>query len=67
MAQSISCGPLLKTRSKPEELEQVTWLRLTLTDAANMALMIRLGIAVAFSFDDDFPQAGFIRIPPFHF
>jgi predicted nucleic acid-binding protein len=41
-------------------------LQLTLTDAANMALMIRLGVAVVFSFDRHFLQAGFIRIPPFH-
>jgi predicted nucleic acid-binding protein len=41
-------------------------LNLTLTDAANMAIMTRLGIAVSFSFDRHFPQAGFIRIPPFH-
>jgi len=43
-----------------------TALQLTLTDAANMALMIRLGIAAVFSFDRHFLQAGFIRIPPFH-
>jgi predicted nucleic acid-binding protein len=41
-------------------------LQLTLTDSANMALMIRLGIAVVFSFARHFLQAGFIRIPPFH-
>lgn len=41
-------------------------LQLTLTDAANMALMVRLGIAAVFSFDRHFLQAGFIRIPPFH-
>lgn len=41
-------------------------LKLTLTDAANMAVMTRLGIAVVFSFDRHFLQAGFIRIPPFH-
>jgi predicted nucleic acid-binding protein len=38
---------------------------LTLTDASNMALMIRLGIAKAFSFDHHFLELGFIRIPPF--
>jgi predicted nucleic acid-binding protein len=41
-------------------------LGLTLTDAANMAVMTRLGIAAAFSFDADYLAAGFIRIPPFH-
>src|SRR5215471_12103030 len=41
-------------------------LELTLTDAANMAVMVRLGIAAAFSFDGDYLAAGFIRIPPFH-
>ncbi len=40
--------------------------RLTLTDAVNMAVMTRLGIAAVFSFDNHFLQAGFIRIPPFH-
>ncbi len=41
-------------------------LALTLTDAANMAIMTRLQIAASFSFDKHFLQAGFIRIPPFH-
>lgn len=41
-------------------------LKLTMTDAVNMAVMIRLGIAVSFSFDRHYLQAGFIRIPPFH-
>jgi predicted nucleic acid-binding protein len=39
---------------------------LTLTDATNMAAMIRLGIAAAFSFDSHFLLAGFVRIPPLH-
>jgi predicted nucleic acid-binding protein len=39
---------------------------LTLTDAVNMALMDRIGIGAAFSFDNHFLQAGFIRIPPIH-
>ncbi len=47
-------------------LERYGGLALSLTDAANMAIMTRLGIAVAFSFDSDYLQAGFIRIPPFH-
>ena len=41
-------------------------LNLTQTDAVNMALMIRFGIATVFSFDRAYPAAGFIRIPPFH-
>jgi predicted nucleic acid-binding protein len=41
-------------------------LGLTMTDAVNMAVMTRLGIAVSFSFDRHYLQAGFIRIPPFH-
>ena len=41
-------------------------LNLTLTDAANMAIMMRFGIADSFSFDIHYLQAGFIRIPPFH-
>jgi predicted nucleic acid-binding protein len=39
-------------------------LNLTLTDAVNMAVMTRLGIATAFSFDKHFCQAGFIQVPP---
>ena len=47
-------------------LERYKDLKLTLTDASSMALMLRLGIAASFSFDRHFLQAGFIRIPPFH-
>jgi predicted nucleic acid-binding protein len=47
-------------------LEQFDWLDLSLTDAANMAIMLRLGIGVAFSFDRHFMEANFIKIPPFH-
>jgi predicted nucleic acid-binding protein len=39
---------------------------LTLTDASGMAVMLRFGIAVCFTFDRHYVQAGFIRIPPFH-
>jgi len=47
-------------------IEKYEGLRLTMTDAVNMAVMVRLGIAVSFSFDRHYLQAGFIRIPPFH-
>jgi predicted nucleic acid-binding protein len=47
-------------------LDRYAGLNPTLTDTANMAIMTRLGIAVAFSFDRDYLNAGFIRIPPFH-
>jgi len=47
-------------------IKKYTALKLTLTDAANMAVMMRLGIAMVFSFDRHFLQAGFIRIPPFY-
>ena len=47
-------------------LDQYADLTLTLTDAANMAVMARLKIAASFSFDKHYLQAGFIRIPPFH-
>lgn len=47
-------------------LQRYQALDLTLTDAVNMAVMVRLGIAVAFSFDRHYLQAGFVRIPPFH-
>jgi predicted nucleic acid-binding protein len=46
-------------------VKKYTALKLTLTDAANMAVMMRLGIAMVFSFDRHFLQAGFIRIPPY--
>lgn len=39
---------------------------LTLTDAINMAVMLRLEIANAFSFDRHYPQVGFLRIPPLY-
>jgi len=48
-------------------IERYERLDLTLTDAANMAVMIRLKIAMSFSFDRHFLQAGFIRIPPIYF
>jgi len=41
-------------------------LDFTLVDAVNMAVMVRLRIAAAFSFDRHYLQAGFVRIPPFH-
>jgi predicted nucleic acid-binding protein len=47
-------------------IERYAALKLTLTDAANMAVMVRLQIAASFSFDRHYLQAGFIRIPPFH-
>lgn len=47
-------------------IERYAGLKITMTDAVNMAVMIRLGIAVSFSFDRHYLQAGFIRIPPFH-
>ncbi len=46
-------------------IQKYASLRLTLTDAANMAIMKRLKIARAFSFDAHFFQVGFMRIPPF--
>ena len=49
-----------------ELLRRYHWLDLTLTDAANMAVMERLGMAVVFSFDDHYWATGLIRIPPFH-
>ena len=47
-------------------IERYQDLRITLFDAVSMAIMLRVGIAVSFSFDRHFLQAGFIRIPPFH-
>lgn len=71
--QNIFDGSIGIVRSVNDDEEQARRLigryadlNLTLTDAANMAIMARLGIAVAFSFDRHFLQAGFVRIPPFH-
>ena len=47
-------------------LDRYEALDLTLNDAANMAVMTRLGIAQVFAFDRHYLQAGFIRIPPLH-
>lgn len=47
-------------------MNKYSGLQLTLTDAINMAVMLRLGIAKAFSFDRHYLQVGFIRIPPFY-
>lgn len=47
-------------------IERYEGLRITMTDAVNMAVMVRLGMAASFSFDCHYLQAGFIRIPPFH-
>jgi predicted nucleic acid-binding protein len=49
-----------------EIIERHHWLDLTLTDAVNMAVMNRLGILACFSFDQHYPQVGFLNIPPFH-
>jgi predicted nucleic acid-binding protein len=49
-----------------ELIQRYQAVELSLVDAANMAIMLRLGIATCFSFDSDFLQVGFIRIPPFH-
>jgi predicted nucleic acid-binding protein len=37
---------------------------LTLTDAACMSVMERLGVGSVFTFDADFAIAGFLRVPP---
>lgn len=62
----------IRQTSKEDELaallilDRFTDLRLTLVDAANMALMGRLGIGTCFGFDHHFLQAGFAMIPPFY-
>jgi predicted nucleic acid-binding protein len=60
-----------RTIKKDEEdscllIDRYKTIYLTLTDAANMAFMTRLGIGVAFSYDHHFLLTGLIRIPPFH-
>lgn len=47
-------------------LIQYQGFRLSLADAANVAIMIRLGIAAIFSFDSHYLSIGVIRIPPLH-
>ena len=56
-------GDEMSARALVERYESMA---LTLSDAASMAIMTRLGIGVCFSFDYDFVNAGFLRIPPFH-
>lgn len=51
-------------REAVELIDRYEDLRLTLTDAVNMAVMTRRGVAKCFSFDDHFLQAGFLRVPP---
>ena len=49
-----------------EALEQMTRFadkRLSLTDCASCALMERLGLAAAFSFDSDFRNCGYQMVP----
>lgn len=71
--QELYDGSITVVRTTDEDeqearrlLEMYKGLNLTLTDAANMAIMTRLEIAACFSFDRHYLQAGFIRIPPFH-
>ena len=47
-------------------IDYYSHIKLTLTDASNLALMIRLEIAAIFSFDSHFLQPGVIRVPPVH-
>jgi predicted nucleic acid-binding protein len=44
--------------------EKYSYMPLTLTDAVNMTVMIRLGIAKIFSFDEHFIRVGFLIVPP---
>jgi predicted nucleic acid-binding protein len=62
---------ILRTEDQDEQagralMDRHAALKLTLTDAVNMAIMSRVGIGAAFSFDRHFLQAGFIRVPPLH-
>jgi len=58
-----SCGDERNARLL---LDHYRYMSLTLTDAVNMAVMTRLGVAVCFTFDNHFLRTGFIRIPPYH-
>lgn len=44
--------------------EKYSYIPLTLTDAVNMTVMMRLGILKIFSFDAHFLQVGFLIVPP---
>jgi len=56
--------------SSNDEFSAIAWidylqaLRITLTDAVNMAIMTRLSFRALVSFDSDFLSAGLARVPP---
>jgi predicted nucleic acid-binding protein len=45
-------------------IEKYQSIRLSFTDAVNMAIMIRTGIARAFTFDSHYTVVGLLCIPP---
>lgn len=47
-----------------EWIDRLQALKITLTDAVNMAIMVRLDLHAVVSFDSDFVMAGFRRVPP---
>jgi predicted nucleic acid-binding protein len=60
---------IVRTTSEDEtEAQRLTsrYPDLTLTDAVNMAVMVRLEIGACFSFDWHFLQVGFLRVPPLY-
>ena len=70
---NIYDGSLNITRTTVEDevaamvmLEKFADPDISFVDAVNMALMIRLGIQVCFTFDHHFLRAGRTMIPPFH-
>ena len=61
---NIVCVERDDSRSAREILERHPDQAISLTDATSLAVMARLGIVKAFSFDRHFDILGFLRIPP---
>jgi predicted nucleic acid-binding protein len=47
-----------------EILDHYLYVKLSLTDAVSVAIMLARGIGSIFSFDDDFLRVGVRRVPP---